>query len=83
MRGQQIEPAGYRPLLESVKQEIAGARLRAARAVNTELIEMYWRIGRIVLDRQADEGWGTRVIDRLATDLRTSLPGAKGLSRRP
>ncbi len=82
MTGEQIEPVGYGPLLDAVKKEIASARLRAARAINTELIEMYWRIGRLVLDRQADEGWGTRVIDRLAADLRTAFPGAKGLSRR-
>ncbi len=77
-----VEPVGYEPLLEAVKAEIASARLRAARTVNNELIGMYWRIGRLVLDRQADEGWGTRVIDRLATDLRTTFPGARGLSRR-
>jgi DUF1016 N-terminal domain len=69
-------------MLESVKREIAGSRVRAARAVNTELIGMYWRIGGLIFDRQADQGWGTRVIDRLAADLRTSFPGARGFSRR-
>ena len=44
MTGEQVEPVGYGPLLDAVKKEIAGARLRAARAINTELIEMYWRI---------------------------------------
>ncbi len=78
----EIEPAGYGPLLDEVKREMAGARTRAVRAVNTELISMYWRIGKLILDRQADEGWGTRVIDRLATDLRAAFPGARGFSRR-
>lgn len=77
-----MEPAGYGPLLDAVKQEIADARVRAARAVNTELIGMYWRIGVLILERQADEGWGTRVIDRLATDLRAAFPGHRGFSRR-
>lgn len=77
-----VEPGDYGVLLESIKREIAGSRVRAARAVNTELIGMYWRIGGLILDRQADQGWGTRVIDRLAADLRTSFPDARGFSRR-
>src|ERR1035437_5560474 len=77
-----VEPGDYGVLLEPIKREIAGSRVRAARAVNTELIGMYWRIGGLTLDRQADQGWGTRVIDRLAADLRTSFPDARGFSRR-
>jgi hypothetical protein len=80
---EQVEPVGYGPLLDAVKQGIAGARLRAARAVTADLIEMYWRIGRLVLDRQADEGWGTRVIDRLATDLRTASRTSRPASGTP
>lgn len=72
----------YPALLEAVKAEIGVARVLAARAVSVELIGMYWRIGRLILDRQADQGWGTRVIDRLAVDLRTSSPDARGFSRR-
>ncbi len=73
----------YPELLEkAVKAEIGVARVRAARAVSVELIGMYWRIGRLILDRQADQRWGTRVSDRLAVDLRTSFPSALGLGRR-
>ncbi len=73
-----MQLGNYGVLLESVKREIAGSRVRAARAVNTELIGMYWRIGDLILDRQVEQGWGTRVIDRLATDLRTSFPDSRG-----
>ncbi len=78
----EVQPAGYIQLLDAVKREVAASRTQAARVVNAELIGMYWRIGRLILDRQADEGWGARVIDRLATDLRTALPGGRGFSRR-
>jgi len=78
----EVQPAGYVELLDAVKREVSAARARAARVVNTELVGMYWRIGQLILDRQADEGWGARVIDRLATDLRTAFPGARGFSRR-
>ncbi len=49
--------------------------------VNTELLLLYWRLGNAVLERQREEGWGTRVIDRLATDLRAAFPDMRGLSR--
>lgn len=49
--------------------------------VNTELLNLYWRIGRAILDRQSTEGWGTRVIDRLADDLRAEFPQMHGFSR--
>jgi len=77
-----VKAADYVELLEAVKDEIAASRVRAARAVNAELISMYWRIGALILERQAAQGWGARVVERLAADLRVSFPGARGLSRR-
>lgn len=55
-------------------------RARAALAVNEELIGLYWRIGTEILERQQQEGWGGRVIERLATDLRAEFPQMKGFS---
>jgi len=55
---------------------------QAARVVNTELVALYWQIGRLILARQQAEGWGTRVIDRLAADLRSEFPGMRGFSHR-
>jgi len=75
-------PAGYPDLLEDLKRTVAGARWRAQRAVNTDLLGLYWRLGHTILSRQQAEGWGTRVIDRLSADLRAAFPEMRGLSRR-
>ncbi len=77
-----VQAADYVALLEAVKAEFAGSRVRAARAVNAKLIGMYWRIGALILERQAVQGWGARVIERLDADLRASFPNAPGLERR-
>ena len=74
-------PAGYAEFLDQLKATVASARRHAQRVVNTELLLLYWRIGDAVLARQRDEGWGTRVIDRLAADLREAFPEMRGLSR--
>jgi predicted nuclease of restriction endonuclease-like (RecB) superfamily len=73
---------GYTALLSELKERIRAARLRAAVAVNQELILLYWSIGSDILDRQATEGWGARVIDRLGEDLRRAFPEMTGLSGR-
>ncbi len=61
-------PDGYRELLEDLTRTVTAARWRTQRTVNTDLLTLYWRLGDAVLQRQHAEGWGTRVIDRLATD---------------
>ncbi|HWE38502.1 MAG TPA: PDDEXK nuclease domain-containing protein [Isosphaeraceae bacterium] len=75
-------PEGYAALLGELKERIRSARLRAALAVNRELVLLYWQIGREILARQGAEGWGTKVIDRLAADLRLEFPDMTGLSAR-
>ena len=72
----------YAVLLGDLKERIRSARLRAALAVNQELILLYWSIGRDILARQVGEGWGARVIDRLSADLRRDFPEMTGLSAR-
>jgi hypothetical protein len=74
-------PAGYNAWLAELKNQIRDARLRASLAVNAELIGLYWRIGRDILERQGRDGWGARVVDRLALDLRAAFPGMRGFSR--
>ncbi|WP_397384235.1 YhcG family protein [Prosthecobacter sp.] len=75
------QPEGYASWLGELKDRIHSARQRATLAVNQELILLYWNIGRDVLARQAAQGWGTKVIERLAQDLRTAFPDMKGFSR--
>ncbi len=74
--------SGYANFLNSLRERIQQARVRAGLAVNRELILLYWQIGRDILEQQAALGWGARVIDLLAKDLRTSFPDMKGLSPR-
>lgn len=77
-----IDLPGYAELLEQVKSEVQAARTRAALAVNRELVELYWRLGRLILDRQGVAAYGARVIDRLAADLSAAFPGVRGFGRR-
>lgn len=73
--------ANYEAFLSALKQRIRTAQIRAALAVNRELITLYWQIGREILERQQQEGWGTKVIERLAKDLKREFPDMKGFSR--
>ena len=75
-------PSGYPELLQELKLRIRTAQVRAALAVNRELVLLYWSIGHDILLRQNAEGWGTRVIDRLAHDLQTEFPGIEGFGLR-
>jgi predicted nuclease of restriction endonuclease-like (RecB) superfamily len=75
-------PAGYSDWLAELKTRIHSAQQRATLAVNRELVLLYWQIGRDILVRQAEQGWGAKVIDRLAHDLRTAFPTMKGFSPR-
>ena len=75
-------PAGYADWLAELKNRIHSAQQRAALAVNRELVLLYWQIGRDILARQAEQGWGAKVIERLAQDLRSAFPQMKGVSPR-
>src|SRR3954466_13900623 len=77
----ELVPEGYEAFLVELKERIRTAQLRAAVAVNRELIELYWRIGKEVVERQKTHRWGNAVLDRLAEDLRKDFPGASGFSR--
>lgn len=75
-------PDTYEAWVQSLKERIAGAQTRAALAVNRELVLLYWQLGREILDRQRRHGWGAKVVDRLARDLRHAVPDQKGFSPR-
>ena len=75
-------PPDYAAWLADLKARIHSAQQRATLAVNRELVRLYWQIGRDILERQQREGWGAKVIERLAQDLRNAFPDMKGFSPR-
>ena len=68
----------YQDLLARLKSQIRTAQVRAAVAVNQELVLLYWGIGNEILTRQREDGWGAQVIDRLAKDLRRNFRTCRG-----
>lgn len=75
-------PANYINVVNELKDKIPGARHRAILSVNKELNLVYWEIGNIINQLQKEQGWGTKVIERLSVDLKTEFPDFKGLSLR-
>ncbi len=73
--------ADYAEFLNTLKIQIQQTQIRAVSSVNRELVLLYWRIGREILQRQKQRGWGAKVIERLANDLRKEFPEMKGFSR--
>ena len=74
-------PQNYDVVLQSLKHNVRKAQLRAMLSVNQELIFLYWQIGSEILERQRSEGWGTKVVERLAKDLKLEFSDVKGFSR--
>jgi len=72
--------ADYANLLRDIKDRIRSAQYEALRAVNKELIGLYWDIGSMIVERQKGRSWGKAVVERLAKDLQVEFPGIKGLS---
>jgi hypothetical protein len=72
----------YRDLLGDIKSRVRQGQHRAALAANAEMILLYWDIGRMIVARQEQEGWGAGVIPRLAVDLKNDLPEQKGFPER-
>lgn len=75
-------PSDYPQFLAELKSHIRETQVRAALAVNSELVQLYWRIGYQILQRQQQQGWGSKVVDLLARDLRQEFPEASGFSPR-
>ena len=76
------EPGVYPRLLSEIKERIRSAQYEALKAVNKELVGLYWDIGRMIVERQADAEHGSAVAERLSNDLRAEFPGISGFSRR-
>jgi len=75
-------PEWYPDLLASVVERVSAGRRRAVLAANQELVATYWAIGQELLQREAMEGWGAKVVLRLSEDIRERIPGARGFSPR-
>ena len=73
-------PEDYARLLSDVKERVREAQYAALKAVNKELVGLYWDIGRMIAERQKVEGWGKSVVEQLAKDLRAEFPGVRGYS---
>ncbi len=73
-------PPDYAGLLAEVKERVRAARYAALKAVNKELVGLYWDIGRMIAERQKVEGWGKSVVQQLAADLQAEFPGMQGYS---
>ncbi len=74
-------PSDYGEVLEAIASRVRSAQIKAVITVNREMILLYWNIGREILKRQSQEGWGAKVIERLSQDLKKSFPDMKGFSR--
>ena len=75
-----IVPDSYGAVLAEVKTRIRSAQMAALRAVNRELVTLYWEVGRLIVERQAGETWGMAVVEQLASDVRAEFPGLRGFS---
>lgn len=72
---------GYREFLNELKEKIRSAQLRAAIAASRELIQLYWDLGKDIVEKQEKEKWGSKVLERVAKDLQNEFPGIEGFSR--
>jgi predicted nuclease of restriction endonuclease-like (RecB) superfamily len=78
----EVIPKSYADFLDVLKSRIRQERLRVVLASNAALVNLYWDIGKTILEKQAREGWGAKIIDRLSADLSKEFPGMKGFSPR-
>ena len=75
-------PDDYATLLAEVKERVRSAQYEALKAVNKELVALYWDIGKLIVSRQTHADHGAAIVEQLAEDLRQAFPGVRGYSRR-
>jgi len=75
-----IKNESYHDFLKEIKERIYRAQYDALKVVNKELINLYWDIGRKVVEKQKEHGWGKSVVEKLAADLQKEFPGIQGFS---
>lgn len=79
-RSLSLIPNEYRIFFQEIKEKISASQVKAAIAVNRELITLYWEIGSRVHLKQMSEGWGAKTIEKLAKDLKSTFPNMQGFS---
>lgn len=77
----EISTANYIKFITSLKTKIHSAQVKGAIAVNKELIKLYWEMGKDIVQKQKQEGWGSKVLEKVAKDLQKEFPGVDGFSR--
>ncbi len=77
-----VMPKNYQNFIAEIKEQIRHDRLKAVFSANRSMILMYWKIGKSILERQKNEGWGAKVIDRMSHDLKDAFPKMSGFSPR-
>jgi predicted nuclease of restriction endonuclease-like (RecB) superfamily len=82
MNDNPISTETYAGFLAEVKEQIKSSQAKAALAVNSSLIAMYWNIGAMIAEKQSEHSWGNNIIEKLAADLKSEFPGVSGFSRR-
>jgi len=80
MKKPELEQTDYAALLRDVKERVRAAQYAALKAVNRELVGLYWDIGKAIVERQAGASWGKAVVENLSKDLRAEFPGIQGFS---
>jgi predicted nuclease of restriction endonuclease-like (RecB) superfamily len=80
--GKNTLPNDYASVLKELKERIQSERLRVTLAANSVMVLLYWDIGRIIVERQQQQGWGAKIIDRISFDLKHSFPEISGFSPR-
>lgn len=71
----------YVQTLTELKQHVQNAQIKAVFSANKELLNLYWIIGKTIIEKQEKSGWGSSIIEKLAKDLQNEFPGIKGFSR--
>ncbi|MEX0940721.1 MAG: PDDEXK nuclease domain-containing protein [Candidatus Babeliales bacterium] len=72
----------YVKTLSRIKEQIKEAQIKSVLAANKELIKLYWSIGKIIIEKQDEYGWGSSFVEKLALDIKNAFPGISGFSRR-
>jgi predicted nuclease of restriction endonuclease-like (RecB) superfamily len=75
-----IQQSDYQDFVKEIKEKISQAQYQAMKAVNKELIRLYWDIGKAIVEKQEELGWGKSVVENLSKDLQYEFPGTKGFS---